>query len=93
MAKKKKEEEPTRYIWVKCKDRTVERFESYEEADRLRRSVVADLKPGDDSLRVRVCKRSRTGLFDVVVKVKTAVKDEPRPQKPAESGTPPTEGV
>jgi hypothetical protein len=65
----KKTEAQERFIFVKDATRTKTDFKTHEEAV----AAMATLELGEEA-RARIRYRQRTGHFDVVVKVKTAVK-------------------
>ena len=83
MPKKKKEDVPIRYVWIKDKDRSLSDFDTYEQADEARQGLEDklknELKKDEYTLRTRL--RSRTGKFDVLVKIKTEVKAKEEPKK------------
>lgn len=67
----KKKEESERFVFVRDDERSVLGFSTFEAA-----KIEADsMGPKDtDDRRVRICYRSRTEQYDVVVKTKRAVK-------------------
>lgn len=64
-----------RFVFVKDTLLTVSGFASHDEA----KAAAADI-PETDERRVRVRMRSRTGLYDVVVKTRREAPDTANPQ-------------
>ena len=67
-----------RVVYVRNDDLTQTGLATYEEAKAIADDIMPlyDGKRDGDVMRVRICFRSRTGLFDVVVKTPKAVSKE-----------------
>lgn len=70
-----------RYVFVKGPEKTIEGISSFEEAKKK-----AEEFPESETQRVRVRLRSRTGLWDVLVKTRREVKTESESQQPQRNG-------